>query len=50
MMENDILEDPSASYWLKQLIQSTKTRDSVDVLNDLDLLKSIIEKRLQSST
>lgn len=49
MTEREILNDPSASYWLKRLITSTKERDPVDCLNDLDVLRAILEARIEGA-
>jgi len=44
--ENIILDDPSISYWLKDQITLTNSRDPNDVLNDIEILKQIVEIRL----
>ena len=49
MTEREILNDPSASYWLKRLITSTKERDPVNCLNDLDVLRAILEARIDGA-
>lgn len=41
-----ILQDPSASYWLKARIQDIDDRDPVDVANDLDALIAVNRSRL----
>lgn len=46
LLEKKIQNDPSASNFLKDLIESTKTRDPVDVLNDLELLILILNQRI----
>jgi len=37
----NILNDPSASYWLKNAIKQLKQRDSVDAMHDINRLKDI---------
>jgi len=49
MTESEILNDSSASYWLKRLITSTKERDPVECLNDLDVLRAILEARIDGA-
>ena len=36
------LTDPSTSYWLRDLLGSAATRDSVDVLADLDAASALV--------
>lgn len=47
-MENLILSDPAASYWLKEQIEKTKERDCVDVLNDIEVLRNVILERINN--
>jgi hypothetical protein len=46
--EQEVLQDLSASKWLKQIIMYSRDRDTVDCLNDVDVLKSLLEQRMQS--
>jgi hypothetical protein len=45
--EDVVLSDPAASYWLKEQIKTTRGRDSVDVMNDLEILKKLIHERIE---
>lgn len=38
-----ILQDRSASFWLKEAVKRAMERDIVDVQNDVDALNSIFE-------
>ena len=44
----EILEDPSASDWLKGALRSALERDPVDALNDALLLAATLEERLRA--
>ena len=46
MDEQQILNDPSTSFWLKEAIQKSDARDPIDVLNDLDVLYTLTEQRI----
>lgn len=41
----EILEDGSASNWLKEAIKSLAKRDPVDAANDAETLKAIMDMR-----
>lgn len=41
-----IADDPSASNWLKEAIQSLLKRDALDAVKDAELLASIFQARL----
>ena len=41
-----ILDDPSTSYWLRDALTTSLNRDPVDALNDVDILLEACEKRL----
>lgn len=45
-LEDKIINDPSASFWLKKQIQNTKDRDPVDALSDIEVLSFILRLRL----
>ncbi len=47
MDKQKVLNDPSASFWLKDTILKCDTRDPIDVLNDLDVLYKLTEQRLE---
>lgn len=38
-----IVDDPVASYWLKQAVAELWKRDTVDALNDLEVLRDLLE-------
>jgi hypothetical protein len=43
----EILDDPSASDWLKGALRSALERDPVDALNDALVLAGALETRLR---
>lgn len=40
-----VTDDPTASHWLKQAITQLWERDVVDALNDLDVLRELLEEK-----
>ena len=40
-----IQQDPTASYWLKQAVTQLWERDVEDALNDLDVLRELLEAK-----
>lgn len=42
---NTILNDPAASYWLKDALRSATRRDIVDAINDAETLLAILQDR-----
>lgn len=44
----DILRDPAASFWLKDVLRSALSRDPVDAANDAELLARLLEERCRS--
>lgn len=44
-IEETIINDPAASFWLKEQIKESANRDILDVLNDVDILRSILTIR-----
>ena len=40
-----ISTDPAASHWLKRAARELWERDTVDVLNDLDVLRELLEEK-----
>jgi hypothetical protein len=46
--EEEILDDPSASDWLKGALRSALERDPVDALNDALVLAATLEERLRA--
>ena len=45
----EILDDPSASDWLKGALRSALDRDPVDALNDALVLAAALEQRLRAA-
>jgi hypothetical protein len=43
----DILQDPSASDWLKNALRAALERDPVDALNDALALAGALEEKLR---
>lgn len=41
----EIMDDPTASYWLKQAIAELWRRDVVDALHDLEVLRELLEAK-----
>lgn len=41
-----ILDDPCASFWIKNALRSAFGRDPVDALNDAELLADILQENL----
>ena len=44
-LRDTITNDPSASHWLKRAVTELWERDVVDVLNDLDVLREVLEAK-----
>ena len=44
-MRDKIANDPSASHWLKRAVTELWERDVVDALNDLDVLREVLEAK-----
>ena len=44
----EILDDPSASDWLKGALRGALERDPVDALNDALVLAATLEERLRA--
>ncbi len=40
-----IVDDPAASFWLKQAVAELWERDTVDALHDLDVLRELLEAK-----
>jgi hypothetical protein len=40
-----VLEDPAASYWLKEALRSALSRDPVDAANDAEVLYDLLQRR-----
>ena len=46
---SDILQDPSASDWLKEALRSALERDPEDALNDALALAGALEEKLRAA-
>ena len=46
---SDILQDPSASDWLKAALRTALERDPVDALNDALALAGVLEEKLRGA-
>lgn len=44
--EKQVRSDPCTSSWLKIQLEDTISRDSVDALNDIEILTLVLEDRL----
>ena len=44
-----VLADQSASYWLKQSIETALQRDPVDALNDALVLAAVLDSHLRDA-
>lgn len=42
---DEVLADPATSYWLKRALQSSLSRDPVDVARDSDVLARLLGRR-----
>ena len=49
-LETRILEDPSASRWLKEQINITSERDIVDAMSDAEALLMVLHARWNTMT
>lgn len=46
MTPEDVLSDPTASYWLKEAIRACLERDPLDAAADASVLANLMESRL----
>lgn len=46
--DNEILNDPAMSYWLKDAIVKSDDRDICDALNDAEFLVGYLRQKLES--
>lgn len=44
----EVLRDPSASFWLKAALRSALARDPVDAANDAEVLTRLLDQRCWS--
>ena len=47
MLEQEVLNDPHTSDWLRNALRSALERDPVDVANDAEYLRNILTQRLE---
>lgn len=45
---DEILDDPTASFWLKAALHSALSRDPVDAANDAEVLAQVLERRCRN--
>lgn len=43
-----ILNDPASSFWLKESLEKSLSRDPVDALNDAETLLAVLQGRLSA--
>lgn len=46
MSAEEVLSDPSASYWLKAAVRACLDRDPVDAANDAAVLAELMQARV----
>jgi hypothetical protein len=46
---NEIASDPSASYWLRDAVRTTRGRDIVDAINDAETLVLALKRVWQAN-
>jgi hypothetical protein len=44
----EVLRDPSASFWLKAALRSALARDPVDAANDAEVVALLLDQRCRS--
>ena len=44
----EVLADPTASYWLQGALRSALSRDPVDAANDSEVLARLLEQRCRA--
>ena len=44
----EVLTDPTASFWLQAALRSALERDPVDAANDSEILASLLDRRCRS--
>jgi hypothetical protein len=49
-LEKKLLDDPSASFWLKEQIQTTRKRDIGDAMGDAEALLMVLHARWNKIT
>jgi hypothetical protein len=46
---DELLHDPSTPYWLRHVILLVRDRDPVDVLSGIEVLRDVLEIRVQNA-
>ena len=44
---SDILNDPSASHWLKNAMRELEHRDNIDALVDVKILEQLLKLKME---
>ena len=44
----EVLRDPTASFWLKDALRSALARDPVDAANDAEVLARLLDRKCRS--
>tara|TARA_R110002074_G_scaffold106430_1_gene229832 strand:- start:24 stop:245 length:222 start_codon:yes stop_codon:yes gene_type:complete len=47
--QNEILESPASSAWLKSALRALNSRDPIDAISDVETLHEIAEQRLNET-
>jgi len=47
LTEKIVKQDPATSFWLKEQLHLSRNRDPIDMLNDIETLKGVIESRIK---
>lgn len=47
--ESEIMAEPSVSFWFKRALTELSERDICDAIHDLDLLKAVLMRRLDTA-
>jgi len=45
----EIVDDPAASFWLKNALGAALIRDPVDAANDAEMLAQVLDQRCRKS-
>lgn len=47
--QNELLESPASSAWLKSALRALNSRDPIDAISDVETLQAIAEMRLNET-
>jgi hypothetical protein len=47
--DQDLVTEPSVSYWFKRALTELSERDIVDAIHDVDLLKAVLVRRIDTA-